>query len=116
MGNQDDDGLFDTMAICAVVACVLFALHTAKDRFLDSPKRYTESIDIDEFDEEIKRLSKISVDTVPYFLEAKGKILDEWYSTILIYAYPDNREACETVLAAARAETPGQGFRCRSSQ
>lgn len=62
----------------------------------------------EEFTRDAQRLA-VQVDG--YFLERFGS--EDWISTVLVFGYPDNSSACNSVLSAAEIESPNQRFRCR---
>lgn len=70
------------------------------------------SYDADEFQKKLDTLlSESGRMTDAYYFEKLG-FHGEWVQTVLVYGYPNNLSACQTILRAADAESPGMSFRC----
>lgn len=52
--------------------------------------------------------------THAYYFEKAG-FSGEWIPTVLVFGYPNNGGACETILRTAMNENPGLVFRCRAA-
>lgn len=49
--------------------------------------------------------------SAPWFFQ-KLSFNGDWHSTVLIYGYPDNEQACNSIARAAKVGSPNARFRC----
>lgn len=52
--------------------------------------------------------------THAYYFELQG-FEGSWIPTALVFGYPNNAGACDSILNAAAIENPQRSFRCRSA-